>query len=63
VKRYVVMLAVMALLMVALSVPAYAPASLSLGGEAVITTSKVLSVPITATCDPVGQETTFILVR
>ncbi len=61
-KRYVVMLAVMVLLMVALAVPAYAQASISLGGDAVITSSKVLSVPITATCDPVGQETTFILV-
>jgi hypothetical protein len=58
--RYVVMLAVMALLMVALAVPAYAQASISLGGDAVITSGKVLSVPITATCDPVGQETTFI---
>ena len=27
-----------------------------------ITSSKVLSVPITAACDPVGQETTFIVV-
>jgi len=61
-KRYVVMLAVLALLMVALAVPAYAQASISLGGDAVITSSKVLSVPITASCDPVGQETTFILV-
>jgi len=60
VKRYIVMLAAMALLMVALAVPAYAQASISLGGDAVITSSKVLSVPITATCDPVGQETTFI---
>ena len=59
-KRYVVMLAVMALLMVALAVPAYAQASISSGGDAVITSSKVLSVPITASCDPVGQETTFI---
>jgi hypothetical protein len=31
VKRYVVMLAVMALLMVAVAVPAYAQASVSLG--------------------------------
>jgi hypothetical protein len=62
VKRYVVMLAVMALLMVALAVPAYAQASISLGGDARIISSKVLSVPITATCDTVGQETTFILV-
>jgi hypothetical protein len=61
VKRYVLMLAVMALLMVAV-VPAYAQASVSWGGNAVITSSKVLSVPITAGCDPVGQETTFILV-
>ena len=60
-KRYVLMLAVMALLMVAV-VPAYAQASVSSGGNAVITSSKVLSVPITAGCDPVGQETTFILV-
>jgi hypothetical protein len=60
VKRYVVMLAVIALLMVALAVPAYAQAPISSGGDAVITSSKVLSVPITATCDPVGQETTFI---
>ena len=59
-KRYVVMLAVMALLMVALTVPAYAQASISSGGGAVISSSKVLSVPITATCDSVGQETTFI---
>jgi hypothetical protein len=62
VKRYVVMLAVLPLLMVALAVPAYAQASISLGGDAVIISSKVLSVPITATCDSVGQETTFILV-
>jgi hypothetical protein len=61
-KRYVVMLAVMALLLVALAVPAYAQASISSGGDAVITSSKVLSVPITVSCDPVGQETTFILV-
>jgi hypothetical protein len=62
VKRYVVMLAVMALLMVALAVPAYAQASISSGGDALITSSKVLSVPITAACDPVGQETTFSVV-
>src|SRR5215213_1762099 len=56
------MLAVLPLLMVALAVPAYAQASISLGGDAVIKSSKVLSVPITASCAPVGQETTFILV-
>jgi len=41
---------------------AHGQASISLGGDAVITGSHVLSVPITATCDPVGQQTTFILV-
>ena len=61
-KRYVVMLAVMALLLVAVAVPAYAQASIASGGDAVITSSKVLSVPITASCAPVGQQTTFILV-
>jgi hypothetical protein len=61
-KRYVVVVVVVALLMVVLAVPAYAQSSISLGGDAVITSSKVLSVPITATCDDVGQETTFVLV-
>ena len=60
-KRIVSLLAMLA--MVALTAaPALAQASISLGGNAVITSSKSLSVPITATCDPVGQETTFILV-
>jgi hypothetical protein len=60
--RMIVIAAVAATLMLVASTVAYAQASISLGGDAVITNSKVLSVPITATCDPVGQETTFILV-
>jgi hypothetical protein len=60
-KRIVLLVAMLAM-MAFLAAPALAQASISLGGAAVITSSKVLSVPITATCDPVGQETTFILV-
>ena len=61
-RRIITIAAVVATLMLVTSTVAYAQASISLGGDAVITSSKVLSVPITATCDPVGQETTFILV-
>jgi len=61
-RRIITIVAVVATLMLVTSTVAYAQASISLGGDAVITSSKVLSVPITATCDPVGQETTFILV-
>ena len=61
-RRIITIAAVVATLMLITSTVAYAQASISLGGDAVITSSKVLSVPITATCDPVGQETTFILV-
>jgi hypothetical protein len=60
-RRITTIGAVVATLMLVTSTVAYAQASISLGGDAVITSSKVLSVPITATCDPVGQETTFIL--
>ena len=58
----IVLLVAMLAMMAFLAAPALAQASISLGGDAVITSSKVLSVPITASCDPVGQETTFILV-
>ncbi len=61
-KRIITLAAVVATLMLVSSTVAYAQASISLGGDAVITSSKVLRVPITASCDPVGQETTFILV-
>jgi len=60
-KRIVLLMAILAMTVV-MAAPALAQASISLGGDAVITRSKVLSVPITATCDDVGQETTFILV-
>ena len=60
-KRIVLVVAMLAMSVV-MAAPALAQASISLGGNAVITSSKSLSVPITATCDPVGQETTFILV-
>src|SRR5215208_4142667 len=60
-KRIVLLVAMLAM-MAFLAAPALAQASISLGGDAVIIRSKVLSVPITASCDPVGQETTFILV-
>ena len=60
-KRIVLLVAMLAM-MAFLAAPALAQASISLGGDAVIKSSKVLSVPITASCDPVGQETTFILV-
>jgi hypothetical protein len=60
--RAAVIVAVATTLMLVASTVAHAQASISLGGDAVITSSKVLSVPITATCDVVGQETTFILV-
>jgi hypothetical protein len=61
-RRLITMVAIASTLMLVASTVAHAEASISLGGDAVITTSKTLSVPITATCDPVGQETTFILV-
>jgi hypothetical protein len=61
-KRAAVIMALATTLMLVASTVAHAQASISLGGDAVITSSKVLSVPIIATCDPVGQETTFILV-
>jgi hypothetical protein len=60
-KRIVLVVAMIAMTVV-MAAPALAQSSISLGGDAVITSSKVLSVPITASCDPVGQETTFILV-
>jgi len=60
-KRIVLLMAILAMTVV-MAAPALAQASISLGGDAVITSSKVLSVPITATCAPVGQQTTFILV-
>jgi hypothetical protein len=60
--KRIVLLMVMLAMTVVMAAPALAQASISLGGDAVITGSKVLSVPITATCDPVGQQTTFILV-
>ena len=61
-RRVRLMLTAMAMMVALFAAVAYAQASISLGGDAVITRSKVLSVPITASCDPVGQETTFILV-
>jgi hypothetical protein len=61
-KKLLAALTLALLCAAALAVPAYAQASISSGGDAVITTSKVLSVPITAACDPVWQETTFVLV-
>ena len=61
-RRVTLMLTAMAMMVPLFAAVAYAQASISSGGYAVITSSKVLSVPITATCDPVGQETTFILV-
>jgi hypothetical protein len=47
-----------------LAVPAVAQAaaSLSLAGEVRIDSPKLLTVPVEATCDAVGQETTFIVV-
>jgi hypothetical protein len=60
-KRIVLVVATLAMTVV-MAAPALAQASIALGGAAVITSSKSLSVPITAICDPVGQETTFILV-
>jgi hypothetical protein len=60
-KRIVLVVAMLAMTVV-IAAPAVAQASISLGGNAVISSSKSISVPITATCDPVGQETTFILV-
>jgi len=60
-KRIVLVVAMLAMTVV-MAAPALAQASISLAGPAVISSSKSLSVPITATCDPVGQETTFILV-
>jgi hypothetical protein len=61
-KKRIVLLVAMLAMMAFVAAPALAQASISLGGDAVITTSKALSVPISATCDSVGQETTFILV-
>ena len=49
------MLTAMAMMVPLFAAVAYAQASISLGGDPVITRSKVLSVPVTATCDPVGQ--------
>lgn len=62
VKRFAATAAVAATVVLLTATVVYAQASISLGGDAVITSSHVLSVPITATCDPVGQQTTFILV-
>jgi hypothetical protein len=61
-RRVITIAVVAATLMLFASTVAHAQASISLAGDAVITNSKTLSVPITATCDSVGQETTFILV-
>jgi hypothetical protein len=61
-RRVITIAVVAATLMLFASTVAHAQASISLAGDAVITNSKTLGVPITATCDPVGQETTFILV-
>jgi len=58
--RVITMAAVVTTFVLVTSAVAYAQASVSSGGDAVIASSKVLSVPITATCDSVGQETTFI---
>ena len=41
---------------------AYADASILLSGHVVRQSPRTLSVPITATCDDVGQESTFIVV-
>ena len=60
-KRIVLVVAMLAMTVV-MAAPALAQAAISLAGPAVISSSKSLSVPITATCDDVGQETTFILV-
>ena len=48
----------------ALSVPgvAQAAAAISLAGDARISASRTLTVPVEASCDAVGQETTFIVV-
>jgi hypothetical protein len=62
IKRIVLLVAMLATTMAFVATPALAQASISLSGDAVITSSKVLSVPVTATCDDVGQQTTFILV-
>ena len=47
-----------------LAVPAFAQAAavLSLAGEVRIESPKLLTVPVEASCDAVGQESTFILV-
>ena len=54
-RRVTLMLTAMAMMVPLFAAVAYAQASISLGGDPVITRSKVLSVPVTATCDPVGQ--------
>ena len=56
-----VMATAVALLLAAPAVGQAAP-SISLAGAVIIQNPRLLTVPLEATCDPVGQETTFIVV-
>jgi hypothetical protein len=56
-----VMATAVALLLAAPAVARAAP-SISLAGDVTIESPRLLTVPIEATCDPVGQESTFIVV-
>jgi hypothetical protein len=60
--RLVVIVAALAVFVGVAPGTAHADASISLGGAVVRQSARTLSVPITATCDDVGQESTFIVV-
>jgi hypothetical protein len=53
--------AALGLLMLTSGIAQAAP-TISLAGPVTIETARTLTVPISASCDPVGQETTFIVV-
>jgi len=60
--RFGLILAALAIFVGVAAGTAYADASLSLAGQVVRQKAHTLGVPITATCDEVGQESTFIVV-
>ena len=61
-RRLVTVMATVVALLLAAPVVAQAAPSISLAGDVTIQSPRLLTVPIEATCDPVGQETTFIVV-
>ena len=61
-KRLLAVMATAVALLLAASAVAEAAPSISLAGDVTIQSPRLLTVPLEATCDPVGQETTFIVV-